>query len=81
MVNQNKIFSLKIKRQAKKNVIPSDVERTVDQKRLSLSIGSDRMLLTNKNIMNGKGVNCLPSENTLKNYQTNYIYIKTTDVI
>ena len=28
MVNQNKIFSLKIKRQAK-NVFPSDVERTV----------------------------------------------------
>ena len=30
MVNQNKIFSFKIKRQAKK-VFPSDVERTVIQ--------------------------------------------------
>ena len=29
MINQNKIFSFKIKRQAKKN-FPNDVERTVD---------------------------------------------------
>ena len=29
MANQNKIFSFKIKRDQKKNVIPSDVERTV----------------------------------------------------
>ena len=31
MVIQNKIFSFKIKRQAK-NVFPSDVERTVESK-------------------------------------------------
>ena len=30
MVDRNKIFSFKIKRQAKKNIFPSDVVRTVD---------------------------------------------------
>ena len=30
MVNQNKMFSFKIKRQAE-NVFPSDIERTVEQ--------------------------------------------------
>ena len=33
MVNRNKMFSFKIKRQAK-NVFPSDVERTVGRKKL-----------------------------------------------
>ena len=30
MVNQNKIFSYKIKRQEKQNVFPHDVEQTVE---------------------------------------------------
>ena len=52
MVNQNKIFSFKIMRQAK-NVLPSDVERTVGACLTRLYINERLSILTVSKLLDG----------------------------